>query len=92
MATKTTLPANQMLKAIAERLRTQYGAERVLVYGSAARGAATEHSNIDLLVIARTKERFYARLGSVLAVARDLSYEELSDRLARGDKFVQEDR
>jgi predicted nucleotidyltransferase len=89
------------LKAIADRLRDRYGAERVLVYGSVARGETTEHSDIDLMVIAQTKERFYERMGSALAVVRDLSHglplapivltpEELSARLARGDQFIQE--
>ena len=89
------------LKAIADRLRDRYGAERVLVYGSVARGTPTEHSDIDLLVVAPTTERFYERMGSVLAVVRDISLglplapivvtpEELSARVARGDQFIQE--
>lgn len=89
------------LKAIADRLRDRYGAERVLLYGSVARGTPTEHSDIDLLVVAPTTERFYERMGSALAVVRDISWglplapivvtpEELSIRLARGDQFIQE--
>ncbi len=89
------------LKAIADRLRDRYGAERVLLYGSVARGTPTEHSDIDLLVVAPTTERFYERMGSALAVVRDISLglplapivvtpEELSVRLARGDQFIQE--
>jgi uncharacterized protein len=89
------------LKAIADRLRDRYGAEQVLVYGSVARGTPTEHSDIDLLVVAPTTERFYERIGSALAVVRDISVglplapiivtrEELSARLARGDQFIQE--
>lgn len=89
------------LKTIADRLRDRYGAERVLLYGSVAQGTSTEHSDIDLLVVAPTTERFYERMGSVLAVVRDISQglplapivmtsEELSARLARGDQFIQE--
>lgn len=89
------------LKAIADRLRDRYGAERVLLYGSVAQGTSTEHSDIDLLVVAPTTERFYERMGSVLAMVRDISQglplapivvtpEELSVRLARGDQFIQE--
>ena len=69
--------------------------------GSVARGTSTEHSDIDLLVVAPTTERFYERMGSVLAVVRDISLglplapivltpEELAVRLARGDQFIQE--
>lgn len=101
MTTPSGTIGRERLKTIAERLREQYGAERVLVFGSAARGEQTVHSDIDLLVIAPTKERFYQRMGSVLAVVRDLSRgmplapivltpEELAIRLARGDQFVQE--
>ncbi len=89
------------LKAIANRLRDRYGAQRVILFGSAARNEVTEHSDIDLLVIAVTKERFYERMASVLATVRDLSLgmplsplvltpEELADRLGRGDQFVHE--
>lgn len=89
------------VKAIANRLRERYGAQRVILFGSAARGELTEHSDIDLLIIAPTKERFYERMGSVLAVLRGISRgiplapivltpEELATRLARGDQFVQE--
>ena len=66
-----------------------------------ARGTTTQHSDIDLLVVAPTTERFYERMGSALAVVRDISRglplapivvtpEELSARLARGDQFMQE--
>lgn len=86
------------LKAIADRWRDCYGAERVLVYGLVACGTPTQHSDIDLLVVAPTRERFYTRMGSTLAVVRDISHglplapivmtpEELSARLARGDQF-----
>ena len=101
MRTTTGLVAHATLKAIADRLRDRYGAERVLVYGSIARGESTVHSDIDLLVVAPTKERFYERMGSVLAIVRDISHglplapivltpEELAVRLARGDQFIQE--
>ncbi len=101
METTAGLVSRAVLKAIADRLRERYGAERVLVYGSVARGEPTEHSDIDLLVIAPTKERFYERMGSVLALVRDISHgiplapivltpEELTTRLARGDQFVAE--
>ncbi len=99
--TTSRVVSRAALKAIADRLRDRYGAERVLVYGSVARGTPTEHSDIDLLVVAPTTERFYARIGSALAMVRDISLglplalivvtpEELSARLARGDQFIQE--
>jgi predicted nucleotidyltransferase len=89
------------LKTIADRLRQNYGAVRVILFGSMAHDIATEHSDIDLLVIADTGERFYERSASVLRVVREISYglplapivlspQELQARLARGDQFIAE--
>lgn len=88
------------LKAIAERLRRRYGAGRVILFGSAARGEATPDSDIDLLIVFPMTERFYQRIASVLGAVRDLSHgvplapivltpDELRSRLDRGDQFVQ---
>ena len=90
---------DQRLRAIAERLRRDYGAERVLLYGSYARGEAGPDSDLDLLVIAPSRERFFDRMASVLRLSRDLraglplspvvlTPEEVEQRLARGDQFV----
>lgn len=90
-----------VLDRIADRLRRQYGAERVIVFGSVARGDATIHSDIDLLVVAPTSEKGYQRMAAVKAMIRDLSRglpispivftpEELRQRLADEDPFVQE--
>lgn len=74
MGTTTSgLVARESLKAIADRLWECYRAERVLLYGSFVRGTPAEHNDIDLLVVAPTKERFYERMGSVLAAVRDIS-------------------
>jgi predicted nucleotidyltransferase len=97
----TTTVDQTRLKAIADRLRRDYGAARVILFGSAARDMATEHSDIDLLVIAETSERFYERAASVLRTVRELSYglplapivltaKELQARLERGDQFIAE--
>ena len=96
----TTVDRNR-LKTIADRLRRDYGAGRIILFGSAARDVVTEHSDIDLLVIAETSERFYGRVASVLRTVRELSYglplapivltaKELQARLDRGDQFIAE--
>lgn len=90
-----------VLVRIAERLKREYGAEKVIVYGSVARGAATVHSDIDLLVVAPSAEKGYRRMATVKAFVRDLSRglplspivltpEELRQRLADEDPFVRE--
>jgi len=86
---------------IADRLRKEYGATQVIVYGSVARGEATIHSDVDLLVVAPSAEKAYIRMAHVLALIRDLSRglplspvvltpKELQERLARKDSFIQE--
>ena len=86
---------------IAQRLKERYGAERVLLFGSVARGEATEHSDVDMLIVAPTREGYYARLEAVRSIADDLqpglplspivlTREELEERLALGDQFYNE--
>ena len=82
-------------------MKKKYGATRVILFGSFARNEATEDSDIDLLIISPTTEKFYQRMASVLKIVRELSIgmplapivltpEELASRLERGDQFVQE--
>lgn len=101
MGGTSLLVDSDRLKAIADRLRLRYRAQRVILFGSMARGEATEDSDIDLLVISATPEKFHRRVGSVLEVVREISLgmplapivltpEEVEARLARGDQFIQE--
>lgn len=89
------------LRKISERLKKEYHAEKVILYGSYATGTATEHSDIDLLVIAPTNERMFERMATVLELIHDLydrlpispivlKPEEVEKRLKIGDQFVQE--
>lgn len=90
-----------ILTRIADRLRERLGATRVIVYGSVARGEATIHSDIDLLVVAPTAAPAYRRLEEAREVVADLRVglpispivltpAEVAARLARGDPFVRE--
>ncbi len=99
--THPDLPDPQVLLRIADRLKRDYGAEKVIVYGSVARGAATIHSDIDVFVVAPSTEKGYERMARVRAIVRDLSRglplspivltpEELGQRVADGDPFVRE--
>ncbi len=87
------------LKEIADRLRRDYGAERVWLFGSAARGEAGPDSDIDLLIVKTTPEGFFQRLGTVQRVLRHqargvaispivLTPQELNARLDKGDQFI----
>lgn len=89
------------IKKIAERLRKEYNASQVILYGSYARGEETRDSDIDLFVIAPTKDRFFKRMAQVRSLIRDLrnglpvapivlTYEETKNRLRIGDQFIKE--
>jgi len=91
----------KQVEKIAERLKKSYQAEKVILYGSHARGDATKDSDVDLFIIAPTNERFFERMARVLALVRDLrkgipiepivlTEEEVKNRIKIGDQFVQE--
>lgn len=45
------MPSDDMLRLATERLVAQFAPERVIIFGSQARGTADHHSDVDLLVI-----------------------------------------
>ena len=95
------LTDSSRLVQIADRLRERLGATRVIVYGSVARGEATIHSDIDLLVVAPSDDRTFRRLVEAREAIRDLSFripvsplvltpDEIAERQAQGDAFIYE--
>ena len=87
------------VKAISERLKKEYNAEKVILFGSYARGEATEDSDVDIFIIAPTKERFFERMATTLRITRDLYRgipispivlrpDEVRERISKGDQFV----
>ncbi len=50
---------SERLQKISERLKKEYHAEKVILYGSYAIGEETEDSDVDLFIIAPTQERFF---------------------------------
>ena len=91
----------QRLRKISERLKKEYHAEKVILYGSYATGEATEDSDVDLFIIAPTNERFFERMATVRGLIRDLrnglpvspivlTPEEVEKRRRKGDQFVQQ--
>ncbi|NWF52924.1 MAG: nucleotidyltransferase domain-containing protein [Nitrospirae bacterium] len=87
-------------KKVSEWLKKKYHAEKVILFGSYARGDATEDSDADILVIAPTNERMFERMATVSRLVRDLrnglpissivlTPEEFKDKLIKGDVFIQ---
>jgi predicted nucleotidyltransferase len=87
------------MKKISERLKKSYNAEKIILFGSYARGEETEDSDIDLLVIAPGKESFFERRASAKRLIRDLrnglpiapivlTPEETKKRTDAGDQFI----
>ncbi len=78
-----------------------YQPEKVILFGSYAYGEPDADSDLDLLIIKRTSERFIDRWMSVRQIVSDpdssvpfepivLTPEELEERLAIGDQFIEE--
>lgn len=89
----------ERLQKISERLKKEYNAEKVILYGSYARGEAKEDSDVDLLVVAPTTEDFFERIAMVKTIVHDLRYgppfspivltkQELEERIV--DQFIEE--
>jgi predicted nucleotidyltransferase len=90
----------ERLREISERLKKEYHAEKVILYGSYAKGNPKEDSDIDLLIIAPTKEDFFERIATVKTIVDDLvcttpfipiilTQKELDERIRIGDQFIE---
>ena len=87
------------LTEISQRLKKEYNAERVILYGSYVTDTATEDSDVDLFIVAPTNEGLFKRITTVLRLIRDLkkgipvepiilTKEELEERVRIGDQFI----
>ena len=74
------------------------GPVRVIVFGSFARGDTHEGSDLDLIVVKDTDERFFDRIGRVRDAAHGLGLDvqplvytpaEFQDMLAQGNSFLE---
>jgi len=99
------MPARQrtdsMIEDIVKKLAAEYAPQRVILFGSRASGTAGPDSDIDLLIIKETAERFIDRWVTVRRILSDakrtvpletivLTPKEVSDRLDMGDQFIAE--
>lgn len=60
-AGKTNMLTEQDMQEIVDRIVEVADPEKIILFGSYANGTATEDSDVDLLVVRNTAERFYRR-------------------------------
>lgn len=90
------------IQEMAERLRDEYGAEAVILYGSRADGRARPDSDVDLMIIKSYAPQDFLQTfkevnsvlsdikGSLSLDARVYAPEQIEKTLATGDHFVQD--
>lgn len=95
------MTADKEIERILRRIVQEYHPLKVILFGSYAYGTPHEDSDIDMLVIKETSERFIDRWVAVQELIADserrtpveaivVTPDELTQRLARGDQFFQE--
>ncbi len=88
------------IKRIVKRIADEYQPLKVILFGSHAWGRPTEDSDIDLLIVKETSDRFIDRWVAVRDLIADsarripvepivLTPQELDRRIERGDQFFQ---
>jgi len=91
--------SQDIAESIVKKLVAEYEPERVVLYGSYAYGNPDRDSDIDLLIIKETPDRFIDRWTTVHRILNGthpsiplepvvLTPAELDQRLAAGDQFV----
>ena len=89
------------LDKIVKQVVADYQPEKIILFGSYAYGKPSADSDLDLLIIKKTAERFIDRWANVRKIVSDpersipfepliLTPRELEERLARGDQFMEE--
>ncbi len=73
LSAKGLLRKHPDLKILVQLL-LQYEPERIILFGSQARGEADSHSDYDLVVIKRTDQPFLERLKDMVPFIRDFGY------------------
>ncbi len=66
--------AQRLAREAAQRLREEFGARRVILFGSAAqRSSFTPWSDVDLAAWGVTPERFYAAVAAVTSLSTEIA-------------------
>jgi len=98
---ESTKEARETIQIILDKLLAHYAPQKVILFGSYAYGDPQPDSDIDLLIIKETPERFIDRWVTVRRILSDpkrtvsleiivLTPREIAERLAIGDQFLAE--
>jgi len=91
--------SKELIVRITDKIRTQYHPQKIILFGSYAWGNPTQDSDLDLLIVKKTNERYTRRTLRIRKILTEengligmdiLVYtpEELSKRLEIGDSFL----
>src|SRR5574341_1472615 len=97
----TSQDTRTVIQTILEKLVAEYAPQQVVLFGSYAYGTPGPDSDIDLLIIKETPERFLDRWVTVQRILTGthrtfpvetlvLTPQEIEKRLAIGDQFIAE--
>jgi len=83
---------------LTEQIKNKYHPDKIILFGSLVRGKPNKNSDIDMLIIKKTKRRFIDRISDVLLCCRyNLPFEplvytpqEIKKSLKMGDFFIAE--
>ena len=96
--TRAYQPDNRAVDRVVEAIVRAYDPLRVIVFGSFARGDTHEGSDLDLIVVKDTHERFLDRIGRVRDACLDIGIDvqplvytpaEMEEMLSVGNSFLE---
>ena len=96
--TRAYQPDPRLVDRAVDAIVKAYDPLRIIVFGSFARGDTHELSDLDLIVVKETDERFFRRIGRVRDACRDLGIDvqplvytpaEIGEMLASGNSFLE---
>ena len=96
--TEAYQPDDRLVGRVVEAIVRAYDPVRVIVFGSFARGDTHEGSDLDIIVVKETAERFFDRIGRVRDACLHVDIDvqplvytpaELEDMLGQGNSFLE---
>ena len=90
-----------LVNELVTRIVTNYSPQKIILFGSYAYGEPGEDSDLDILIIKETNERFIERYTTIRRILTDskrkvpldpivLTPDEIARRVAKGDQFILE--